>query len=117
MLDQDDSAIHASALNHPPSNDMFSVVVVVYSEGVEDVFQLDVKKYLVCADGFRGEMRSEGVCRMVLMGLESDVESLRGLRKLVRRREERVEGCFEENHGHVCNVFGQDVYTRLHCWL
>jgi hypothetical protein len=117
VLDQDDSAIYASALNRPPSNDMFSVVVVVYSEGVEDVFQLDVKKYLVCADDFRGEMRLEGFCRTVLMGRESDVESLRGLRKLVRRREERVEGCFEGNLGHVCNVFGRDVYTRLHCCL
>jgi hypothetical protein len=96
---------------------MFSVVVVVYSEEVEDVFQLDVMTYLMRTDDFRGERRLEGFCRMVQMARESDGESLRELRKLVHQKEERVEGYFEGNRGHVYSAFGRGVYIALHCCL
>ena len=96
---------------------MFFVVVVVYSEEGGDVFQLDVMKYLARTDDFRGEKMLEGFCRMVLMVRESDVESLRELRKLVHLREVVVEEYFEGNRGHVCSAFGRDVYIGLHCGL
>jgi hypothetical protein len=117
VWDQDGPVKYASLLNLLPSSDTFSPVVAVYLMEVGDVFQLDVMTLLGHRDGPREGKRSVWTCRRVLMVRESDVMSLRGLRKLVRRLEEPAEGCFEGNRGHVCIDVGQDVYIKLYCLL
>ena len=81
--DQDGSVTYASLLNLLASSDTFSPVVAVYLMEEGDVFQLDVVMSLVNRDGPREGKKWVWICMMVLMVRESDVMSLRELRKLV----------------------------------